>query len=164
MTQTDDTDLFDRPSGSVYPKIDELEGQLVLVKPIRVETVPGYQGKGTTERITADVHVYDDESGTWESYEDMYLSQLGLVPALKKKLKPGVAKPFVLGRITMAPSKPTREKGIDTPEALKKTLEEWARKGGKGDKPQFAWIFGEYTDADAVAARQYLATMDAFTS
>jgi hypothetical protein len=83
MTQTDDTDLFDRPSGSVYPTIDELEG---------------------------------------------------------------------------------REKGIDTPEALKKTLEEWARKGGKGDKPQFAWIFGEYTDADAVAARQYLATMDAFTS
>lgn len=162
-TITDTMDLFAAPtSGGAYPKMDELEGKLILCRPSKIETVTGYQGKGTQERATADVTVFE-EDGTYETFDDMYLSQAGIVPSLRKALKPG-NKPFVLGRVQMFPSKSTKEKGIDTSEKLQTALSEWARKGGKGDKPQFAWGLAEFTEADAAHARAYLTSLDAFAA
>jgi len=162
MTETT-PDLFAAPTGGgAYPKMDELEGRLVLLNPSKIETVPGYQGKGTQERATADCTVFEDD-GSFETYDDMYFSQAGIVPSLRKALKPG-NKPFVLGRVQMFPSKSTKEKGIDTPEKLQTALSEWARKGGKGDKPQFAWGLAEFSEQDAAHARAYLASLDAFAA
>lgn len=153
-------DPFRQPTRSAFPKMDDLEGSLVLIKPSLVETVPGYQGKGMVDRVTADVAVFGPEG--IEEYEDMYLSQAGLVPSCKQALKPG-AKPFVLGVVTMVPSKNAREKGYDTPEKIKAAVTEWAKKGGKGEKPQFAWGLAEYSDDQAQRAREYIVSKQTAT-
>lgn len=160
-----ENDPFSAAGGSgSFPKVEELEGRLVLVRPSKVERVNGKFGE--QDRVTADVHAYDDESKTWELYEDMYLSQRGMVPALTKKLKPGVTKPFVLGRVQMVPVKDSKSvsgKEITDTDELKDALAEWAKKGGRGEKPRFAWVFGEFSDADAAAARAYIsAQLDGF--
>lgn len=160
-----DTDPFSSAGrGGNFPKVEELEGRLVLVRPVKSEKVNGKFGEQT--RITADVHALDDESGEWETYEDMYLSQKGMVPALEKKLRPGTTKPFILGRIQMVPVKDSKTitgKEIADTEELKDALAEWAKKGGRGEKPRFAWVFGEFTDADAAKAREFIsANLDSF--
>jgi hypothetical protein len=158
-----DTDLFEQArSGGSYPKVEDLEGKLVLVRPSKTEKKDGKYG--VQDRVTADVTVFDDDGST-ETYSDMYLSQKGMVPALHRALN-GQAKPFILGRVAMVPTKNTKDaKGepiTDTP-ALKKALEEWARKGGRGEKPPFAWIFGPFEEGDADKARAFLASKDPFS-
>lgn len=163
ITMTEPTDdLFGRPTRGRFPKVEELEGLLVLIKPSKVEY--GVKGKyGEQTRVTADVVVLDgDDAGT--EYEDMYLSQRGLVPTLEKCLKPGAKHPWVLGRISKFPSKELRESGVEDAAGVDKALAEWARKGGKGEKPQFAWGLADFTDADANVARAYIAKNDSFAS
>lgn len=162
MTDPTDGDLFGRPTRGAFPKLEELEGRLVLIQPSKCETVPGYKNVGTQERITADVVVLDGE-GAPERFDDMYLSQKGLVPMLKRCLKPGAAHPFVLGRVEMAATKDY----VDAAEkagGIKKLLEEWARKGAKGEKPQFFWNLADFTDAEADLARAYIRSTDQFAS
>ena len=155
-------DLFGPSTGGGnYPKLDDLEGSLVLLKPSKVETVPGYQSKGTTDRATADTWVFGT-TGEPEFYADMYFSQAGVVPSCKQALKPG-ARPFVLGVVQKFPSKAMKTKGIDTTAKLQAALDEWLRKGGKGDKPQFAWGLGEYTDEQAAQARALIESMQRST-
>lgn len=156
-------DLFEQArSGGNFPKVEDLEGKLVLVKPSKTERVNGKFGE--QDRVTADVTVFDDD-GNGETYPDMYLSQRGMVPSLHRALR-GDAKPFILGRVAMVPVKDTKGldgKPITETDALKKALEEWARKGGRGEKPRFAWIFGPFEDGDADKARAYLASKDPFS-
>lgn len=159
---TEANDIFGTPTGGgAYPKMDDLEGLLVLCKPSKIETVPGYQGKGTTERATADVIVFEVD-GSVEKFDDMYLSQAGIVPSMRKALKPG-ERPYVLGRISKFPSKKAKEAGLDTTEKIEAALTEWLKKGGKGEKPQFAWGLDQPTDEDKATARAYLAANDPFT-
>lgn len=161
MTSTED--VFGTPtSGGAYPKMDDLEGKLLLCRPSKIETVPGYQGKGTTERVTADVTVFDTD-GSAETFDDMYLSQAGIVPSMRKALKPGNP-PFVLGVVRKFPSKTAKKDGIDTTEKLEAALTEWLKKGGKGEKPQFAWGLDQPDDEQKNTARQYLAAHDPFAS
>jgi len=165
MTNPTDTadDLFGQPTRGAFPKLEELEGRLVLVKPSKVDVVPGYRNVGTQERITADVVILDDPSGEVETYDDMYLSQKGLVPMLKKCLKPGTRHPFVLGRVEMAPTKDYAD-AAEKAGGIKALLEEWAKKGGKGEKPQFFWNLAEFSPEDAQKARAYLAATDQFAA
>lgn len=164
MTEATD-DLFGRPTRGAFPKVEELEGRLVLIKPSKVEY--GVSGKfGKQDRVTADVIVLDDPDAPdgVDEHADMYLSQRGLVPTLEKCLKPNAKHPWVLGVISKFPSKELREKGVETPEAIDAALAEWARKGGKGEKPAFAWGLADFTDEQANIARAYIAKNDSFAS
>ncbi len=160
MSEAATTDTFGAPSRGAYPSLDELEGRLLLITPSKVQTVPGYKNVGTQERITADVAVLDGDNP--ETHDDMYLSQRGLVPMLKKCLKPG-NKPQVLGRLERTPTSDYAAKA-EAAGGFGALMAEWAKKGGKGDKPQFFWNLVEFTPEDAALARAYLAERQSFAA
>jgi len=160
-------DPFGRPTRSAFPKIEELEGRLVLIKPSKVEyKVKGKYGEQT--RVTADVVVLDDPDEGVVEHDDMYLSQKGLTGMLESCLKPG-RKPFVLGRVQMTPTKEYAEAAEkagdgDGSKGIGIMLKEYFQKGGKGEKPQFFWDLADFTDEDANRARNYLASNDQFAT
>jgi hypothetical protein len=156
-------DLFDRPvqRAGKYPKAEELEGSLLLIKPEKVELVPNRFAKSPsdaqhTERATATTVVLGPD-GT-EEYPAMYWSQQVIVNACTEALKPG-AKPWVLGRLVKVAQKATREAlEIDnTPEAFAEARTKWLRGGGKGTEPKGVWVLADFDDADAARARDYIA-------
>jgi len=165
MSETPNMDLFAAASrGGAYPKADDLEGQLIMLTPSVIETVPDRFSKvqgATTERATADTVVFD-EDGSYETYDDMYWSQVAVVGACRKALKPG-NKPMVLGRLIKLPTKATREAlKIETADELTAARAEWLKKGGKGTEPRGLWVLAEFSEQDAQYARAYLASRDAF--
>lgn len=168
MTETDD--LFGRPSSGTFPKVEELDGKLLLIKPEKIETVPNrfYKEGGSAprevDRATADVTVFEDD-GTEQTYNSMYLSQTVLLNACRNALKPG-SKPMVLGRLAKAATKDTREslKIGATPEEYTEARTKWLKGGGKGAEPKGVWILSDFSDADAARARAYLTKMDPFAA
>lgn len=169
MSETDYADdLFGAASGGKFPKVEDLEGKLLLIKPTEVKTVRNKFDKTgekpTVERATADVTVFE-EDGTHETHYDMFLSQTVLLNACISALKPG-RKPMVLGRLQKVATKETQEKlKLDvTPEAFAEARAEWLKKGGKGTEPRHVWILAEFSPADAMMARAYLATLDPFAT
>lgn len=170
MTATTDyaDDLFGAPSTGAFPKVDELEGKLLLIKPEKIETVRNRfdkdGSKPTVERATADVTVFEDD-GTHETHTDMYLSQTVLLGACKSALKPG-RKPMVLGRLVKVATKDTQEKlkiGV-SPEDFTAARVEWLKKGGKGPEPRHVWLLADFSPEDAARAREFLASQDPFTA
>jgi hypothetical protein len=161
VTETQHDDPFSRPSSGNFPKVEDLEGSLLLIRPSKVEMVTNRfdrdGSKPMVERATADVVVFGPE-GT-EEYGDMYLSQAVLLGACKQALKPG-AKPFVLGRLVKLATRDTQEKlKIDnTPEAFATAREAWLKKGGKGTEPKHVWVLQDFTDEDAQKARDFIAS------
>jgi hypothetical protein len=169
MTETDYADdLFGAASGGKFPKVEDLEGKLLLIRPTEVKTVRNKfdkdGSKPTVERATADVTVFEDD-GTYETHLDMYLSQTVLLNACISALKPG-RKPMVLGRLQKVATKETQEKlKIDgDAESFAAARAEWLKKGGKGIEPRHVWILAQFTPEDAQAARSYLATLDPFAA
>lgn len=164
MPQDASTDPFDRPSRGGFARLEDLNHRLLLVKPEKIER--GVAGKfGPQDRVTADVVVLDDpESPDGVSeYPKTYLSQKGMVGMLEKCLKPG-AKPFILGRLEMTATGDWSEKAEAHPNGIEGMLEDYYKKGGKGEKPQFYWNLADFSDDDANLARTYLAKNDAFTT
>jgi hypothetical protein len=156
-------DLFDRPvqRAGKYPKAEELEGSLLLIKPEKVELVANRFAKKPSdpthvERATATTVVLGPD-GT-EEYPAMYWSQQVVISACTEALKPG-AKPWVLGRLVKVAQKATREAlEIDnTPEAFAEARTKWLRGGGKGTEPKGVWVLADFDDADAARARDYIA-------
>ena len=156
-------DLFSGGGGGSYPKVEELEGKLVLLKPSKLEQVPkprqfGGQPGEMQDRLTSDCVVFEDD-GTYEVFDDMYFSQVGIVNPGKKALKPG-AKPYVLGRVTMFPTADQKKAGVDTTEKLKAARDEWRdaiSKGKKGvQEPRYAWGLGDFSDDDVAVAMKYV--------
>ena len=163
-----DTDLFGAATSGSFPKVEDFEGKLLLIRPDKVETVRNRfdrdGSKPTVERATADVTVFEDD-GTEETVYDMFLSQTVLLNACKSALKPG-RKPMVLGRLVKVATKESAEKlKIDTsdPEAFRSAREKWLKGGGKGTEPKHVWVMQAFTDADADRARKFLAKSDPFT-
>lgn len=123
------------PNVSSYPKVDELRGHLLLVRPTKLEEgilssfskpgKPQYQ-----DRITTDVVVLDGPLDNFDETEftDMYISQSRLVAQLKKAVK---TRGMILGR-------------LDT-----------FRPGEKAEQGN-PWGLAPYTESDAIQARQYL--------
>lgn len=109
-TATED-DPFGKPSRSGnFPKVPQLFGKLVIIKPTKFEQVPkppqfGGKPGETVERMTADVVVFDGDEVA--EYDSMYLSQAGIVGAAKRNYKAG--KP-TLGTVHMYPSKLSADK------------------------------------------------------
>jgi len=159
---TSPRDLFGSGGSGAYPKVDELEGKLVLLKPSKIEQVPKPQQFGgkpgeLQDRMTSDCVVFEDD-GSYEVFDDMYFSQVGFVNPGKRALKPG-AKPFVLGRVTMFPTGDQKKAGIDTTEKLKAARQEWMdaiSKGKKVQEPRYAWGLGDFSDEDVAVAMQYV--------
>lgn len=161
MAQNENDDLFGRPTRGAFPKVEDFDGRLLLFMPSKIEY--GIKGKfGEQDRVTTDVVVLDDPSGEIEKVDDMFISQKGLVSTLAKCLKPG-NKPFVLGRMSMFPAKDTQEAAEKHPDGIRGVLEDWLRKGGKGNKPPFSWGLADFTDEDAAKARAYIAANDSFS-
>jgi hypothetical protein len=157
-------DLFGNGGGGgAYPKLHELEGKLVLLRPSKVEVVPkparfGGKPGETQDRATADCVVFEDD-GSYEVFDDMYFSQAGIVPACKKALKPG-AKPFVLGRVSKVPSKIGKDQGFDTVEKIYEGEAAWRDAVAKNKKgvpePSYAWGLLDYSDEDVAMAMKYV--------
>jgi len=158
---TTEADPFDQPSGGgQFPKFEELEGSLVLIRPRLIQTVPDRfhrpkagETQRTQERATCDVTVFA-EDGSHRSYRGMYMSQAAIVGQLQDILDAGNPnKPFILGVVGQLPNKDSKDKGILTREDLKTAHAEWVRKGGKGDKPGFFWGLDPFTADQAAVAR-----------
>jgi hypothetical protein len=155
---TDPRDIFGSGGGGgSFPKVEELEGKLVLLKPSKIESVAQSAefGGGVKDRLTADCVVFD-EDGSWEEHEDMYFSQVGIVNPCRRALKPG-AKPFVLGRLQKVPSKIGKEQGFDTTEKINDGLKKHFASNGKSPKPNFAWGLADFTPEEGQTAMVYLA-------
>lgn len=163
---TPENDPFGRPTSGGRPKLEELEGHLLLIQPTKLDLK--VKGKyGEQDRITADVAVLDAEGGV-DEIDALFISTKGLVPMLSRCLKPG-NRPSVLGTLEKYPTKEyydaAEKKGEGDPvKGINAMLEEWAKKGAKGEKPQFFWNLADYSDADANVARQYMASRDQFAA
>jgi hypothetical protein len=151
---------FDDPRTGTFPKLEELEGDLLLITPSLVETVVNQFDrdgtKPTRERAVADVTVFRSE-GQVEEIRDMYLSQAALLSTCKAALRPG-AKPMVLGRLVKVATKDTatRLKIGNTPEEFATARAAWVTKGAKGAEPKHVWVLQAGDEEDKVKARAYL--------
>jgi hypothetical protein len=160
---SDARDLFGSGGGGgAFPKIDEFEHKLVILKPSALDIVPKYRGKPgeTQERITADVVVFAEDGSVEETIDDMYFSQVGIVNPCKKALKPN-AKPMVLGVVSKVPSKQTKgmTPPLDTPEKVYEGLETWRKAmaaGKKAEEPKFAWGLLDFSEEQGAFAMAYL--------
>lgn len=162
-------DLFDRPSSGSFPKVEELENKLLLIKPEKIETVRNKfakspEDKQTQERATADVTVFEDD-GTHQTYNEMFLSQTVLLNACKGALKPG-RKPMVVGRLVKVATKDSREKLKigETAEDFAAARTAWLKGGGKGPEPKHVWILQDFTDEDKATVVRYLESKAPFAA
>jgi hypothetical protein len=160
---TDARDIFGSGGGGGdFPKIDELNGKLVLLTPSKQEEVAkpkDFGGKpGETQtRITADVVVFDDNGEVSAEYEDMYFSQVGIVNPCKRALKPG-AKRFVLGVVARVPSKIGKSQAgkFDSTEKIEAGLKDHFASNGKKEKHNFSWGLTDFSDEQGEAAKMYV--------
>lgn len=155
------SDPFGDPNaGGVFPKLEDLENRLILVRPKAIQMVADRYHKpapGETQRqkkrATADVTVFGEDGGH-TTYRNMYISQVGLVGELERILDDANPnRPFVLGVVGMLPNKAAKDNGIDTREKLKAAIAAWVAKGGKGDKPGYFWGLDAATDDQKNLAR-----------
>lgn len=153
-------DPFGDPNaGGAFPKLEDLEGTLVLIRPKAIQMVADRYHKpapGETQRqkkrATADVTVFT--GGAHTTYRNMYISQVGLVGELERILDDANPnRPFVLGVVGMLPNKAAKDNGIDTREKLKAAIAAWVAKGGKGDKPGYFWGLDAATEDQKALAR-----------
>ncbi len=158
---TTEPDPFGDPSaGGAYPKLEDLEDFLVLIKPKTVVLVADRfhkpaagEAQRMKKRATTDLTVFKAD-GTYTTYRDMFISQVGLVGELERVLDDANPnRPFVLGVVGMLPNKTAKDSGITTREALKEALAKWVANKGKGDKPGFFWGLDAATDAQKNVAR-----------
>lgn len=156
-----EADPFDQPTGGGgFPKFEDLEGVLVLIRPRNILSVPDRfhrpkagEAQRMKDRATCDVTVFD-AAGTHRTYRGMYISQAGVLPQLQTILDDANPnKPFVLGVVGRNPNKESKDKGILTREDLAKATDEWVRKGGRGDKPGYFWGLDTFTPEQAAVAR-----------
>lgn len=135
--------------GGNFPKAVELFGELIMLTPIEIETVPGYEGKGTVDRLTADTVVLTgDRQG---EYPSMWWSQSPIVNAAKNVLRRGKGD-IILGRLYRFPQSGNKAK-FPTRQAIEKALAEW-RPGSPDVK--FAWALETFTAEDAAIATAFL--------
>lgn len=155
------TDPFGDPNGGgSFPKLEDLEDTLVLIRPKAINMVADRfhkpqdgEAQRLKKRATTDVTVFKAD-GTHTTFRGMYISQVGLVGELERVLEDANPnRPFVLGVVGMLPNKEAKAAGIDTREKLKDALAAWVKKGGRGDKPGYFWGLDPATDAQKAVAR-----------
>lgn len=161
---TDTADPFSQPtSGGAFPKLEDLEDKLLLIRPTQIKDVPDTFAPKDQPRMkaraTCDVTVFA-EDGAHQTFRGMYISQAGLLPQLQEIVEAkNPNRPFVLGVLAMLPNKTAKLNGIDTKEKLKEAFQTWVRKGGKGDKPGYFWGLEKFTPEQANMARPVATAM-----
>lgn len=135
--------------GGNFPKAADLFGALVMLTPVEVETVPGYEGKGTTERLTADTVVLDGPHQG--EYPSMWWSQSPIVSAAKAVLRKNKGE-IILGRLYRFPQSSNKAK-YPTRQDIEKALARW--RPGRPDV-NFAWALEKFTEEDQELAERYL--------
>lgn len=152
-------DPFGQPPTSSYPKMEDLDKRLLLIKPSLIEKVmQTFEGQDPkeVERITADVSVLDGGELLGEdvpaTFDAMFISQAALVGSLKPALRSGG---MILGRLRKFPTKGNKDK-YPTPEDVERALAAYFASGGKSEKVNFSWKLQEFTPEDAQKARAFL--------
>jgi hypothetical protein len=167
-------DLFTRGGSGTYPKLEELEGKLIMLdcRDAKIESVQkpkrfGAKDGEMQDRLSADCIVFEDD-GSYEVHSDMFFSQVGLINPARKAMKSTSSKPFVLGRVSKVPSGQTKELGMDTVEKVYAGIEEWRDAVSKNKKgvpePKFAWGLVDFSDEDAMLAMKYINANSPFAS
>ena len=144
---------FSQPSGGgVFPKLPEILGELVMLTPSKIEQVPGYEGQGIVDRLTADTVVLTGPRRG--EYPDMWWGQKTIVKNGEKMLRQaaqtgGPVTP-ILGRVTRFPQKNAPE---STPAETEAALANW-----RPGQPQvkYAWGLSKFSDEDAAIATAWL--------
>jgi hypothetical protein len=133
------------PESGVYPKQADLRGRLLLITPTKFEAnVPSSNPKyPPTDRVTADVAVLDGAVEGFDdvTFTDMWLSGTKVTGSLHKSMKAG--QKMILCRIISQDN-----------DARPSAENPWS-------------VTTEYTEDDAVKAREYLANrkpVDPFSS
>jgi hypothetical protein len=165
-------DPFGQPAGGGgFPKVADLFGCLLLIKPIKVESVPDYQDRTKMrDQLTADVTVIDGPpepyAGTepnpyvGKTYNNMWLNNKTLVTAGEAALRDGT--PAILGRLWRFPQTSEVKAGKYTDrhdlEAKEAEIQANWRPGMPApEPPKIAWGLEKYTDEEAQMARDFLA-------
>jgi hypothetical protein len=145
---------FAQPTGGgVFPKPVDIVGELVMLTPVKIEQVPGYEGKGFVDRLTADTVVLTGSRRG--EYPEMWWNQETIVKNAKSILRQasqgGQITP-ILGRLVRFPQKNNRDK-YPTPEAIEAALANW--RPGQPDV-KFAWGLSRFSDEDAQIATAWI--------
>lgn len=149
-------DPFAQPGGGGdYLKPIDLLGSLILLSPVKIESVPAYRdtsGK-MVDRLSADTVVLTGKH-KGESFDEMFWSQKPIVKAAAKAMRDGI--PSILGTLRRVPIGQTKKDGTySTHEAFEAALDAWR----KGDPDiEYAWVLENFTDADRQIALEYLAS------
>lgn len=135
--------------GGSFPRALELLGELVMLTPIEIEKVPGYEGKGMIDRLTADTVVLTgDRAG---EYPAMWWSQSPIVKAAATVLRRGNGD-IILGRLWRFPQSSNKAK-YPTRQAIEEALANW--RPGQPDV-KYAWALETFTAEDAALATSYI--------
>lgn len=148
-------DPFSQPvGGGEYPKIAELFGALIMLRPGEIKKVPDNFNKGQeVDQLTADTIVLTGERAG-EEYADMWWNNAPIVKAARHAMKNG--SPAILGRLYRYPTNDDVKAGkYKTREDVETALANW-RPGTPNVR--FAWVLENFTDADRQIALEYLAS------
>jgi hypothetical protein len=146
---------------SDFPKMDELNGKLLVIQPTRLEKVPNRFGKegDMQDRITADVTVIDlERPAASKTHADMFLSQGALVGQVKGFIP---TKGMLLGTLRRHPAKgtpdatPVTSTPITGPDSVDLLISEWLSQGAPGTKPQFSWKLADFTNTEKDVALEW---------
>jgi hypothetical protein len=171
-------DPFGQPAGGGgFPKVADLLGCLLLIKPIKVEEVPDYQDRTKMrDQLTADVTVIDgppakeftDRGQTppdvsayvGKTYNSMWLNNKTLISAGEAALRDGT--PSILGRLWRFPQTSEVKAGKYTDrhdlEAKEAEIQaNWRPGMPPPEPPKIAWGLEKYTEEEAQMARDFLA-------
>lgn len=158
---------FGQPTGGGgYPKPIELNGSLLILEVGGSITMQPGQNKDDNgqpimvKRAEATTHVVlagpDAAEYAGQSFDDMFWSQMSMVKSLEKAAAKG--QKMLLGTLRRFPQNVEKGKpnGCQTWQEIEQAFDDY-RDRKRRDEPKFAWALEQYTEADAVAAREYLA-------
>lgn len=160
---------FGQPvGGGNYPKPVDLLGCLlalecggdVTLQPSLYNKDPLTGLPVMVKRAEATTHVIDGPEAAKEyigqCFDDMYWSQGPMVKGMEKAH--GKGQKMILGTLRRFPTsdEKKRPKGCQTWEEVEQAFEDYRDRKRK-EEPKFAWALDQYTEADALKARAYLA-------
>lgn len=167
---------FLQPTGGekrFFPKIDQLFGRLVIMRPVKIEMSPknpdyaNFPGE-EEEKATIDLVVLDgpalinsltnEEEPLPSVYEGMWVNQQSLVGQLKGGLRKGQP---ILGRMYRFAQKKVIEQ-YPTRQSIEEGLAAWVARGGTGQKPPFTWKLEQYTTDELETAMKWLEANPSF--
>lgn len=143
----------------------DLVGQLSLITPIKIESVPNDKGKPgeMKDRLTCDVVILTGPNAGREVL-NQWLESVAIVGAAETALRQGT--PAILGRLARLPMKGCRE-AYPTPEALEAAYATWdnmtkiQQEASGMVEPRHFYKLMPHTDEEAALAMAYLTERNA---